>query len=99
MPLTITPRPLVEPNNPYDKTLINLAISPLVQGDSIEGAMSLRLTPYRVLSDGRIDVAESLAESISSGAVFAEAATDPALAKAVTAIWTALQTYLEDKGI
>lgn len=99
MPLTITPRPVAEPETAYDKTLISLAISPIIQGNDIEAAMSMRCVPYRVLSDGSIDKNEELAVTINSGAVFTEAQQDPALAAAAEAIWNALQTYLSAKGI
>jgi hypothetical protein len=99
MPLTITPRAIPEPKTAYDKTLISLAISPIIQDNAIEAAMSMRLVPYRVLSDGSIESREDMAETINSGAVFAEAATDPALAQAAAAIWDALQGYLTAKGI
>lgn len=99
MPLIITPRPVAEPEIAYDKTLISLAISPIVMEGDIEAAMSMRCVPYRVLSDGSIDKNEELAVTINSGAVFAESAQDPALAAAAQAIWEALQTYLSVKGI
>lgn len=99
MPLTITPRPVAEPEVAYDKTLISLAISPIVVDNNIEAAMSMRCVPYRVLSDGSIDENEKLAVTINSGAVFAEAQQDPALAAAAQAIWDALQTYLSAKGV
>ena len=99
MPLTITPRPVAEPDNAYDKTLISLAISPIIMDGDIEAAMSMRCVPYRVLADGSIESRDDLAVTINSGAVFAESATDPALATAAEAIWTALQTYLVQKGI
>ena len=99
MPLTITPRAIQEPDTAYDKTLISLAISPIIMDDHIEAAMSMRCVPYRVLADGSICKAEDMAVTINSGAVFAEAATDPALAAAATAIWDALQDYLTAKGI
>ena len=99
MPLTITPRPITEPDVAYDKTLISLAISPIILEDHIEAAMSMRCVPYRVLADGSIESREDMAHTINSGAVFAEAATDPALAAAAAAIWDALQAYLTAKGI
>jgi hypothetical protein len=99
MPLTITPRAIPEPSTAYDKTLISLAISPIIQGDHIEAAMSMRCVPYRVLSDGTIESREDMAQTINSGAVFAEAQTDTALAQAAAAIWDALQGYLSAKGI
>lgn len=99
MPLTITPRSVAEPEVAYDKTLISLAISPIIQGNDIEAAMSMRCVPYRVLSDSSIESREDLAVTINSGAVFAEAQQDPALAAAAAVIWDALQTYLSAKGI
>jgi hypothetical protein len=99
MPLTITPRTIAEPKTAYDKTLVSLAISPIILDDRIEAAMSMRCVPYRVLADGSIDKNEDLAVTINSGAVFEEAATDPALAMAASQIWDALQGYLSAKGI
>jgi hypothetical protein len=99
MPLTITPRAIPEPKTAYDKTLISLAISPIILDTGIEAAMSMRCVPYRVLSDGSIESREDMAQTINSGAVFAEAQTDPALAQAAAAIWDALQGYLLAKGI
>lgn len=98
MPLQITPRAVANPEIPYDKTLVSLAISPIVLGGDIEAAMSMRCVPYRVV-DGAIESREDLAVTINSGAVFAEAQQDPALAAAAAAIWDALQTYLEAKGV
>lgn len=99
MPLTITPKTIIEPSNPYDKTLISLAISPIIMENNIEAVMSMRCVPYRILSDGTIDKNEELAITINSGAVFAEAQQDPALAQAAASIWDALQSYLSAKGI
>ena len=98
MPLTITPRTVENPEIAYDKTLISLAISPIVMDGDIEAAMSMRCVPYRVI-DGKVESREDMAVTINSGAVFAQSQTDPALAAAAEAIWTALQTYLVQKGI
>ena len=98
MPLQITPRTVANPEIPYDKTLVSLAISPIVLGSDIEAAMSLRCVPYRVV-DGAIESREDLAVTINSGAVFAESEQDPAIAAAAQKIWDALQTYLSAKGI
>lgn len=98
MPLQITPRTVANPEIPYDKTLLSLAISPIVLGGDIEAAMSLKCVPYRVI-DGVVESREDLAVTINSGAVFAQAQQDPALAAAAQAIWDALQTYLSAKGI
>ena len=98
MPLTITPRTVANPEIPYDKSLISLAISPIVMDGHIEAAMSMRCVPYRVI-DGAVESREDMAVTINSGAVFAESQQDPALAAAATQIWDALQTYLVAKSI
>lgn len=99
MPFSITPRAIPDGELPYDKTLINLAISPIVQEGDIEAAMNLTCTPYRVLSDGTVESRPDLAFSFLSGAVFAKAQDDPALATAASAIWSAIQGYLTAKGV
>lgn len=98
MPLQITPRTVANPEIPYDKTLVWMAISPIVLESDIEATMNLRCVPYRVI-DGVVESREDLAVTINSGAVFAQAQQDPALAAAASAIWDALQTYLSAKGI
>lgn len=99
MPLIIQPKEIKEPDNAYDKTLISLAISPIVMDSDIDAAMSMRCVPYRVLADGNIESREDLAVTINSGAVFEQAKTDPALAKAASRIWDALQDYLTETAI
>lgn len=99
MPFQITPRPIPDGELPYDKTLINLAISPIIEGNDIEASMVLTGTPYRVLSDGTIESRPDQSFSFMSGAVFAEAQTDSALAQAASAIWAAIQGYLTAKGV
>lgn len=99
MPLQITPRTVAYPEIAYDKTLIYMSIGPVVVDDHIEGALSMLLEPYRVLPDGAIDVAKNMAKTINVGAVFQQAQTDPALAKAVSRIWDALQDYLTEAAI
>ena len=99
MPFTITPREIKDGEIPYDKTLINLAISPIIQESDIKAAMNLTCTPYRVLIDGTIESRPDLAMSFLSGDVFAEAVTDPALATAAATIWTAIHGYLTAKGV
>lgn len=98
MPLQITPRTVVNPEIPYDKTLVSLAISPIVLDGDIEAAMSMRCVPYRVV-DGAIESREDYAVTVNSGAVFAESAMDPALAAAAQQIWDALQNYITAKSI
>lgn len=98
MPFTINPTTVENPEIPFDKALIYLAISPIIQGGDIEGALSVRVVPYRKINN-KIETREDKAISINSGSVFADSAVDPVLAQAVTTISTALQTYLAAKGL
>lgn len=100
MPITPTKnKPIVEPTIPYDRYLVNLSISPIVQETDVEAAMSLTLTPYRVLSDGSIDVNAEGRISDNNGACFASAATDPVMAQAAGAIFAAIQGYITGRGL
>lgn len=99
MPLQITPRTIAHPEIAFDKTLISLAISPVIVNNNIEAAMSMRCVPYRILPDDTIDVAENMAQTINIGAVFEQAKSDPALAKAVSRILDTLQDFLTETAI
>lgn len=99
MPLVITPRQIAHPEIAFDKTLISLAISPVIVDNHIDAAMSMRCVPYRIMPDDTIDAAENMAQTINIGAVFEQAKTDPALAKAASRIWDALQDYLTESAI
>ena len=104
MPMQITPRTLAHPEIPYGKPLIYLSISPQIHQNEdgtqfVEAAMSMMIEPCRYLPDGTIDVAKNLCETINVGAVFEQAKSDPALAKAASRIWDALQDYLSETGI
>lgn len=99
MPITITPKTEQYPDLPYDKALVSLSIAPVVQGNNVEAALSLRVVPYRELPDGTIDTAESLAYTEAVGNVFERAQSDPALAAAAGAIYPAIQAFLTARGV
>jgi hypothetical protein len=99
MPITISPKSVAFPEIPYDKSLVYLNISPIVQGAEIEAAMNLRVVPYRILPDGMVDVAEAMAYNESVGQAFAQSATDPALAAAAGVIFSAIQAFLTARGV
>lgn len=99
MPLVITPRQIAHPEIAFYKTLIYMSISPVVVDNHIEAAMSMRCVPYRILPDDTIDAAENMAKTVNVGAVFEQAKSDPALAKAASRIWDALQDYLTETDI
>ena len=104
MSMTITPREITYPKIPYDKPLIYLSISPQIHQREdgtqfVEAAMSMTIEPCRYLPDGTIDVAANLRHTVNIGAVFEQAKSDPALAKAVPRIWDALQDFITESGI
>ena len=100
MPITTsTPVAIINPEIPYDRLGIQLAIAPIFKESDVEGTMALRVIPYRVLVDGKIDKREDLAKSISVADIFTESQTDPAFASAMAQIWTAIQGYIIAKGL
>ena len=82
MALQITPIPVVDPTIPYSKPGINLSISALYvndQGngisDSVDATASLQITPFRVLSSGKIERRPDLADGVSYPSLYT--ACDP----------------------
>lgn len=96
--LTSTPKAISNPEIPYDRLGVSLAISPIWKPNDVEAAVSITAIPYRVLPDGSIDKLEAAAWSYNNGQVFANSLTDPALAAAASALMTAVQNFLAAKG-
>ena len=81
----------------FDRYSLNLAISGKYNGDGTPDAcINLLLTPTRIEA-GEVITAPEAAISILRGRL-AEV-TDPAEQAAISAIQTALQTYLQAKGL
>lgn len=99
MPITIQPKTEAYPDIPYDKALVSLAISPIVNGSAVEAALSLRVVPYRVLPDDTIDTNEALAYNEAIGNVFERSRSDPALAAAAGVVFDAVQQFLTARGV
>lgn len=100
MPITIQNAvTLPFPEIPYDKVMINLSCSPVVNGTELEASISILLTPYRVLPDGTIDSRPDKAIGQSFGRAFEASASDPILGEAITTILTALQIFIVKKGL
>ena len=97
MPLTITPKPVRDPEIAFDKTLVTLAVSPVIKGKTIDANMAMVCTPYRVLADGSIEINEDLQQHFISGSVFEDALVDAALATAAARVWDAIQDFLTAK--
>jgi hypothetical protein len=80
----------------YDRFSLNLAITGKYQADgSSDAQVAMRLIPTRI-ADGAVETADAAALGISLGTL---AGSDQATQQAVAAIQSALQTYLQAKGL
>lgn len=104
----IATNPITIDGQTFDRWSLNLAITGKYNGDgSPDASICMRLIPTRI-TDASTD---AQGNDISAHAVTADSAaigilrgrlsevTDPAEAAAVTAIQTALQTYIAAKGL
>ena len=82
----------------YDKFSLNLAISGRYLGDgSSDANVAMRLVPTSVnIETGEVITADEAAIGIALGSL---AGSDEATQQAVGAIQTALQTYIQAKGL
>jgi hypothetical protein len=80
----------------YDRYSLNLAISGKYNADgSTDANVAMRLVPTR-LENGEVITADEAAQSIALGSL---ADADAATQQAVGAIQSALQAYLQAKGL
>ena len=80
----------------YDKFSLNLAISGRYLGDgSSDANVAMRLVPTRI-ENGEVITADEAAIGISLGSL---AGSDAATQQAVAAIQSALQSYIQAKGL
>ena len=98
---TVCPDTIVEPDNPYDKLLINLNVTGVRKNDhrSIAASVTLQGHKYRVLQDGTIEFSSGEPIRVIIGDAFTEAGTDADLATAMNMIFYALQVYIAAKGL
>ena len=100
-----TPIAIEHPEIPFDKYAVNFSTAPVWQRNGsgevvgMEGVASLTLTAYRVLPDGRIDVLFDRPVTTASGAVFAEAMTDPAMGAFVSGFLALVEQYRQARGL
>ncbi len=88
--------PLQIDGKTYDRYALNLAITGKYNADgSSDANVAMRLVPTRI-EDGVVETAPEAAKGISLGTL---AGSDAATQQAVAAIQTALQTYLQAKGL
>ena len=80
----------------FDRYSLNLAITGKYNGDGTPDAhVAMRLIPTRI-ADGQVITADAHALGISLGTL---AGADAPTQTAIAAIQTALQTYLQTKGL
>jgi hypothetical protein len=80
----------------FDRYSLNLAITGKYNGDgSTDAHVAMRLIPTRI-ADGQVITADAAAKGISLGTL---AGADAATQQAVAAIQSALQAYLQAKGL
>ena len=92
-----TTNPIIIDGKQYDKFSLNLAISGRYENNGAQDAcINLLLTPTRIEA-GEVITAPEASVSILRGRL-AEV-TDPAEQAAIAAIQSALQTYLQAKGL
>ena len=96
---TSTPIPDPSGGASYDRYLVTLAVSPIVDGANIRGAVSMRLTPFRTAEDGTVEPLEGGDVALVFGNVFDAAQNDPNLGQSLTAILGAIQGYVTARGI
>ena len=92
----IATNPITIDGKTYDRYSLNLAITGKYKADgSTDAHVAMRLIPTRI-EDGQVLTADAHAKGISLGTL---AGADSATQTAVAAIQSALQTYLQTKGL
>lgn len=104
MPIT-TANPITRDGKTYDKFAITLAVSPGLDGTSMQARVVLSLQPYHEAEDGAMSVPmadgapdRAVVKNVIFGDAYAAAAGDPDLAQALNTILTAIGGYVAAKG-
>lgn len=96
MPIQST-KPIEVNGNIYPYFMVNLAISPLVKDITIGGSVAMLLTPYRELENGGSESLSDHTIQLTYMDIFESGDTDAI--NAAISIMSALQTFINDKGI
>jgi hypothetical protein len=92
----IATNPIQIDGQTFDRYSLNLAITGKYNADgSTDAHVAMRLIPTRI-SDGQVITADAAAKGISLGTL---AGADAPTQTAVASIQSALQTYLQTKGL
>ena len=87
--------PIIIDGKQYDKFSLNLAITGRYLPDGSDANVAMRLVPTRI-ENGEVITADEAAIGIALGSL---AGSDEATQQAVGAIQSALQAYIEAKGL
>lgn len=94
-----TNNPITEADKTFDKLGVSLAISPGFQADAVSAQIVLSVQPYSDADGIELPAGEHPARRIIYGDGYTAAASDPALATALTKISAALQEFIDAKGL
>ena len=96
---------MISSNNPVtipagsDAAAVSLVINPIFKTTGVTASAQLIVQHFRAASDGTGPVKVGDRTVVNVPDIFAAAATDPALAAAVTAIEAAIQAYVTAKNL
>lgn len=96
---TNKPVAVANPEIPFDKVAVGLVIQPIFRDREVSASAVLSLRTYRQLPDGTVECRSASADQTAFADLFAAAARDKALAEALASITTALQRYLNARGL
>lgn len=86
-PILDTPIPQIAPDVPWTGLLVWLALSPRIDGATLDATASISYLPYRVLRDGTIDQApEAMKQNYNIGSALEAMQTNPRLGQAIAGI-------------
>ena len=95
----ITSQPEERDGKVYDRLAVNLAMSPMWQGDRLGLSIAVRLTPYRKDDQGQIERLDDAARAVVYGDAMEVAQTDPDVAQFLGALETAAKAFIAAKGL
>ncbi len=90
------PVPVAEPDRPYDRALVWLYVTPRIDKGISDSTVSLTWQPYRLLSDGTIDVApEFCKQSVNVDSILDAEQADPIYGQIVGGVVMVLQQFFD----
>ena len=92
--------PIIKDGISYPYFTVNLAISPVISNNNVGATFAIRLTPYRILESGEIELCPEETRAYAYGDVFQTIAQgDSILDAAANGIMEKIQSFILAKGI